>query len=135
MHVETAEKLILQGVTARDAFQSHFKSYTSFKLRYPQDYRRLMNLAKCVRMVRKGCTIREAAKVAGWSERYFCKKYPELADKCRDSKKYLERKRIAAICEEMVMDPDASLQQIAYRTGETVNMVYKAHSLYYGYII
>ena len=128
-----AEKLILEGVPARDAFQSHYKSYRTFQAKHPHDYHRLKQLAKCVKKVFKGCTIREAAKVAGWSETAFTKRYKELADKCRDSTKYKEMSRLAAICEHIVADPEASLGQIAGRLGETPGMVYKAHRLYYGY--
>lgn len=128
-----AEQAVLGGTPARDAFQLVYKTYRSFKLRYPHDYHRLKQLAKCVKAVHRGCTIRLAAKVAGYSETYFGELYPQLADRCRDSRVYREKARIAAICEHLVADPEASIAQVARRIGESVNMVSKAHKMYYGY--
>lgn len=128
-----AEQAVLEGTPAREAFQLVHKSYRTFKARHPHDYHKLKNLAKCVKAVNRGCTIRLAAKIAGYSETYFSRLYPQLANRCRDSKAYREKARIAAICEHLVADPEASIAQVARRIGETVNMVSKAHSLYYGY--
>lgn len=128
-----AEQAILNGTPARDAFQLVYKSYMTFKKHYPLDYHRLKQLAKAVRAIHGGCTIGVAAKIAGYSGSYFGRLYPQLADKCRESKAYRKRARIAAICEHLVADPDASIAQIARRIGETPNMVSEAHGLYYGY--
>lgn len=128
-----AEQAILNGAPARDAFQLHYRCYRTFQAHHPHDYHRLKQLAKCVRAVNKGCTIRAASKTAGYSDTHFKRLYPQLADRCRDSKVYREKARIAAICEHLVADPEASIAQVARRIGETVNMVSKAHKMYYGY--
>src|SRR5690606_29638311 len=117
----------------RDAFQLVHKSHRTFQLHHPHDYHRLKQLAKCVKAVNKGCTIRLAAKIAGYSETHFGRLYPQLADRCRDHRVSREKARIAAICEHLVADPEASIAQVARRIGESVNMVSKAHRLYYGY--
>lgn len=128
-----AEQAVLGGTPARDAFQLVYKSYRTFHSHHPHDYHRLKQLAKCVKAVHRGCTIRVAAKLSGHSETYFGKLYPQLADRCRDSRVYREKARIATICEHLVCDPEASIAQVARRIGESVNMVSKAHKLYYGY--
>lgn len=128
-----AEQAILNGTIARDAFQLVYKSHMTFKNYYPLDYHRLRQLAKAVKAINRGCTIGVAAKIAGYSGSYFGRLYPQLADKCRESRAYRKRARIAAICEHLAADPDASIAQIARRIGEGVNMVSEAHKMYYGY--
>ena len=127
-----AEKLILGGTPARDAFQSHYKSYRTFQAKHPHDYHRLKQLAKCVKKVFKGCTIREAAKAAGISEYQLTRNYPELATICRCKTRYTDMSRLASICEHMVSGGDVSLFRLANRIGETHSFVHKAFRAYSG---